>query len=82
MLRLSYPTATVLSNKIIMNRQVLSSKDSPQKIIKTATFCLSVCPSLDAVVVAVFLIPGLGTRAPCALPTTLLRPPSLSLKFR
>ena len=31
MLRLSYPTETVLSNKITRNRIVLSFKDSPRK---------------------------------------------------
>ena len=37
MQRLSYPTETVLSNKITRNRIVLSFKDSPRKTIRTAT---------------------------------------------
>ena len=36
--RLSYPSETVLSGKITVNRIVLSFKNSPRKTIKTATY--------------------------------------------
>ena len=40
MRRLSYLTQTVLSNKITSNRIVLSSKDSPRKLLRLATYVL------------------------------------------
>ena len=59
MLRLSYPTETVLSNKITSNRIILSFKDGPRKPLGRR-------PTRDDRVLAL-LLPRITRRHPSAI---------------